>query len=124
MASSPESVKNEGDVMFSLMLVHSKSGVTLAYQKEKDGSSRGSRQAKEYPAILDRANYLAPDRPDAQDAVKELLRRMARPTKVDSLNLKKLVRCFIGKPRLVVMYPWRRRKTALMGCSLRRSLLK
>ena len=49
-------------------------------------------EARLFRACSARANYLAQDRPDLQYAVKEIARRMARPTGKDWILLKRLAR--------------------------------
>ena len=55
-----------------------------------------------------RCNYVGPDRPDAQYAAKEICRWMSSPTDVGLAALKRLVRFFLGRKRLVFKYPWQR----------------
>ena len=52
-------------------------------------------------------NYVALDRPDTQYAVKELMRKLSKPTVADMIALKRVARYFLGAPRLVLRYPWR-----------------
>ena len=48
-----------------------------------------------------RLNYLAMDRADLQFGVKELMRKMAGPTKKDWKALKRVARYCLGAPRIV-----------------------
>ena len=48
-----------------------------------------------------RLNYLAADRVDIQFAVKELTRRMSRPTQRDMTRIKRVARYLKGAPRVV-----------------------
>ena len=62
--------------------------------------------ASRYRGLAARANYLALDRPDIQFAVKEIARRMSRPTEADWSLLKRLARYLIKAPRGVTHYCW------------------
>ena len=64
-----------------------------------------------------RANYLSPDRPDIQCAVKELCRTMADPTKGDFAKLRRLARYLIHKPRLVWTFQIQDPESHLRGYS-------
>ena len=77
-------------------------------------SARGSTQ---YRKLAARANYLAPDRPDVQYAVKELCRNMAAPKTGDWRKLKRLGRYLVGRPRLVHKYRWQAQMDELEGFS-------
>ena len=48
---------------------------------ESRPSTLSAEQASLYRAITARCNYLQPDRPDIQYAVKEVCRRMAKPSR-------------------------------------------
>merc|ERR1739836_281449 len=61
-----------------------------------------------YRALVARANYLAPDRPDIAFAVKELARSMSSPSRGDWERLKRLARYLKGKPRAVLRFDWQR----------------
>ena len=63
-------------------------------------------QASLYRAITARCNYISPDRPDISYTVKELARRMSKPTRGDWLKLKRLGRYLVGQPRLQQTYQW------------------
>lgn len=58
--------------------------------------------SSKYRQLAARANYLAPDRPDIQYAVKELCRKMACPTRGNWKKLKRLARYLVGRPRMVI----------------------
>ena len=64
------------------------------------------RQETAYRALVARANYMSPDRPDISHAVKELARNMSKPTTGDWAKLKRLGRYLVGRPRLQTTYPW------------------
>ena len=51
-----------------------------------------------YRAIVARANYLSPDRPDIAYSAKELARGTSTPTDGDWCRLKRLARYLKGKP--------------------------
>ena len=72
----------------------------------EQGLELGPEEAKQFRALAARANYLSQDRPDIQYPVKEIARRMSRPTERDWRLLKRLARYLLGKPRAVVMYHW------------------
>ena len=62
--------------------------------------------AKVYRAVAARLNYISPDRPDIGFAVKEAARSMSKPKESDMHKLKKIARYLIGRPRLVLKFPW------------------
>ena len=64
----------------------------------------GQKEATLYRAMSARANYLSQDRSDIQVAVKELTRSMSAPTAADRLQLKRLARYLIDRPRVVIEY--------------------
>eukprot|EP00959_Pyramimonas_sp_CCMP1952_P241949 5057334-Pyramimonas_sp.AAC.1 len=51
-----------------------------------------------------RASYLAPDRADIGDAVKNLAKHMQSPKQVDMARLKRLARYQKGRPRVVQVF--------------------
>ena len=59
-----------------------------------------------YRAIAARCNYLQPDRPDIQFAVKETCRMMSKPTLRSWEMLKRIGRYLKGRPRLVWRFDW------------------
>ncbi|CAK0906520.1 unnamed protein product [Prorocentrum cordatum] len=54
-----------------------------------------------YRSVTMRASYLAPDRADIGDAVKNLVKHMQSPKQVDMARLKRLARYLKGRPRVV-----------------------
>ncbi len=72
----------------------------------EDDDLLDNKDATSYRGLAARANYLAQDRPDLQYAVKEIARRMARPTRRDWQLLKRLARHVVGTPRVVYTYEW------------------
>ncbi len=62
--------------------------------------------ARKYRAITARLNYMAVDRVDIQYAVKEAARSMANPKVSDWPKLVKIGRYLLGRPRLVMEFPW------------------
>ena len=54
--------------------------VEKPWMKEEEEKELDIERAHEYKSLAARANYLAPDRPDIQNAVKELCKAMAKPT--------------------------------------------
>jgi hypothetical protein len=63
-------------------------------------------EATQFRGIAARCNYLQPDRPDIQYAVKECCRLMSRPTAKSWELLKRVGRYLKGRPRLVWRYDW------------------
>lgn len=61
-----------------------------------------------YRALVARANYMSPDRPDIAFAVKELSRSMSAPTVGDRENLRRLERYRKGMPRVVKKFRWQK----------------
>ena len=61
-------------------------------------------KAHEYRSLVARANYLAMDRSDIQNAVKEVCNTMAKPTVGCRRKLKRLARYLLGSPRVVCKY--------------------
>ena len=74
----------------------------LDEEEEQVSASESTR----YRTIAARCNYLQPDRPDIQYAVKEVCRRMAKPTASAWEMLKRIGRYLKGKPRLIWRYDW------------------
>ena len=70
-------------------------------QVEVEEKELQKEDASQFRALAARANYLAQDRPDIQFAVKEVARRMARPTTADWSLLKRLARYLVVAPRSV-----------------------
>ena len=59
-----------------------------------------------YRALVARANYLAQDRVDIGYPVKELCRKMSKPTMADWEALKRRGRYLIDKTRSVIGFPY------------------
>ncbi len=97
---------HDGDVQ-SMMRTNSKASEGVEDEEHGDaGEALGSADATVFRALAARANYLAQDRPDIQYAVKEIARRMSRPTGRDWILLKRLARYLLGAPRGVLKYYW------------------
>ena len=77
-----------------------------AWSEEPEGEELPASEATRYRAIGARCNYLQPDRPDIQYAVKEVCRLMSRPTARAWELLKRVGRYLKGRPRLIWMYKW------------------
>ena len=77
-----------------------------AWSEEPDGEELPAAEATRYRAIGARCNYLQPDRPDIQYAVKEVCRLMSRPTAQAWEMLKRIGRYLKGRPRLVWLFNW------------------
>ena len=68
---------------------------------ESVGHELNSVEATLYRALSARCNYLAQDRVDIAFAAKELCREFAVPNKLSYGRLKRMVRYFVGCPRMV-----------------------
>ena len=82
-------------------------GVKMSKEEtEKAESSKAleGEEATQYRARVARANYLGQDRGDIAFAVKELSRRMSRPTEADWEAFKRLGRYLVDKRRYVVKF--------------------
>ena len=64
--------------------------------------------ARLYVSVGALLNYIAPDRPDLQYAVKEAMRRAADPTVGYLKRLKRIGRFIVGAPRRAIAFPWSR----------------
>ena len=90
----------------------------MVYRGPEDVAGRDSRfpemvdeplvgeQASLYMSLAARLNYYSLDRPDCQYGVKELMRKLSRPTQEDLIKLKRVARYLVGAPRAVAHYPW------------------
>ena len=65
-----------------------------------------AQECARFRGIAAQCNYLQPDTPDIQYAVKEVCRLMSRPTARACPLLKRIGRLWKGKPRLVWRYCW------------------
>ena len=63
-------------------------------------------RSTQFRALAARANYISVDRPDAQFAIKELCREMSAPTEDSWARLKRVVRYFRDRPRVVLEFKW------------------
>ena len=77
-----------------------------AWSEEPEGEELPPEEATRYRAIGARCNYLQPDRPDIQYAVKEVCRLMSRPTTRAWEMLKRVGRYLKGRPRLIWKFDW------------------
>ena len=73
---------------------------------DDDNEALSPSDATLFRAIVARCNYLQPDRPDIQYAVKEACRMMAKPTTKSWEMLKRIGRYLRGRPRLIWQYEW------------------
>ena len=64
-------------------------------------------QLQQYHTLAARLNFYALGRLDLVYSVKELMRKLSKPTKDDLVKLKRAARYLLSSPRLVVEYPWR-----------------
>ena len=61
-------------------------------------------EAKVYVSVGALLNYIAPDRPEMQYAVKEVIRKSSAPSKGDLKRLKRIGRFIAGEPRRVLLF--------------------
>ena len=74
--------------------------------EDVEEEERAAAEAKVFCTIAARCNYLQPDRPDVQRAVKECCRLMARPTQRGREMLKRIDRYLKGRPHLICRFAW------------------
>ena len=84
-------------------------------QEEIDETPLEKGDAKVFRGVAARLNYMSPDRPDMQYAIKEAARCMAQPRECDWPLLKKIGRYLLGRPRLVIQFRWQKRPSCLDG---------
>ena len=84
-------------------------------EEEIDESLLEKAEATLFRGVAARLNYMGPDHPDMQYAIKEAARCMALPRQCDWKLLKKIGRYLIHRPRLVLRYGWQRRPSSLDG---------
>ena len=82
---------------------------------EADETPLSASEAKLFRGVAARLNYMGPDRPDMQYAIKEAARCMASPRVCDWPLLKKLGRYLLHRPRLVLHYRWQKKQSCLDG---------
>ena len=75
------------------------------------------RDESRYRALVARANYISPDRPDIAFAAKELAKAMASPTQGDWCRLKRPGRYLAGKLRLKSSFQWQGSQREVMAYS-------
>jgi hypothetical protein len=71
------------------------------WKEQEHAEKLGHHEGRQYRSLVARANYLSPDRPDIQYAVKELCRSMSDPSRGDMASLRRLARYLIDRPRLI-----------------------
>ena len=69
---------------------------------ESEGELLEPSRATAYRSNVARMNYLNIDRPDIAFAVKELARKMSKPSAEDEQRVKRLARYLKGNPRAVM----------------------
>ena len=120
MRCTPEGVEYEADqrhaeIAIRQLDVEEGNMVITPYDETNDGKTEDAKgrnhqdlvddeTATIYKSVAARLNYLSPDRPDIQFAVKEVCRRMSCPTWLDYGKLKRIGRYLVGKPRLVLKF--------------------
>ena len=86
--------------------------------EEEDEEALPIQDATPFRALAARANYLSPDRPDAQYAIKEICRGMASPQRGDLKKLmRRLCRYLLERPRLVLEFPFQLDEGLMKGYS-------
>ena len=81
-------------------------GTPSAEKTNENEAALSSEDALVYRALVARANYLSQDRVDIGYAVKELCRRMSKPSIADWESLKRLGRYLVDKTRAVIGFPY------------------
>ena len=96
---------------------HTHDEVVMAAEVEEeiDEQLLEKAEATIFRGVAARLNYMGPDRPDMQYAIKEAARCMALPRQCDWKLLKKIGRYLIHRPRLVLRYGWQTRPSSLDG---------
>ena len=74
-------------------------------------------EARLFRGIAARLNYIGPDRPDMQFAVKEAARLMSSPRKCDWRILRKIGRYLLRRPRVALLFNYQHRPAQLDGFS-------
>ena len=81
------------------------------FQEEIDESPLDQSDAKLFRGEAARLNYMGPDRPDMQYAIKESVRCMANPRQCDWRLLKNIGRYLVHRPQIILRYAWQKRPT-------------
>ena len=68
--------------------------------------SSAGEQLQKYQTLAAKLNYFSMDRPDLLYSVKELMRKLSRPSEDDWGKLKRCARYLLTVPRMVIQYPW------------------
>ena len=84
-----------------------------AAQEEENPEELAAPDVKLYQSMSARLNYLAMDRADVMFSVKELMRKMAKPTEGDLSKLKRVARYLVGTPWMYQEFPWQQRSGEL-----------
>ena len=116
-----EGLEYEADQRHAEIIVDHLGLATSAKAVTTPSTKRGSEdspvlsqeEATKYRALVARANYLAQDRVDIGYPVKELCRKMSKPTTADWEALKRLGRYLIDKTRSVIGFPYQGEPDAL-----------
>jgi hypothetical protein len=90
-------------------------GNGLEVDADDDDSELDTDKARSYRAIAARLNYISPDRPDIGYAVKEAARNMSKPRVSDFQKLRKIGRYLVGKPRLIMRFPWQNKPNRIVA---------
>ena len=87
------------------------------WSEDEDAEALGGKEAHEYRALAARGNYLSPDRPDIQYAVKECCRGMSAPTRGDLKKLRRLGRYLVERPRMIIEFNYQKNEGTMYGYS-------
>ena len=69
--------------------------------------------SKLYISVGALLNYIAPDRPELQYSIKEVMRKASNPTHLDMKRLKRIARFLVGQPRRVLTFNFQERPTEI-----------
>jgi len=78
-----------------------------ANDKVKEEDAVGQSEHSNFRSIAGLASYMCDRRGDINFPTKESLRKLARPTATDMIDLKRICRYLRGVPRCVLDFPWR-----------------
>ena len=73
----------------------------------------GREETTMFRAVAARLNYLSQDRPDITFATMKLCSKMSRPDAQDSMNMKRVGRFLVRRPRVGCLFEWQAHPSAL-----------
>ena len=80
-----------------------------------EGEQLSTEEAKMFVSTAAVLNYIAPDSPDIQYAVKECLRKSSNPSRADMLRLTRICRYLVGDRRWAVLFRWQENPSRLLA---------